>query len=310
MGQIETLLSLFLVVLVGFLAGRFKLINSSAAKIFMRFVFYIAIPIAVFLDFSTSDKGQLSSYPKFIIVNTAILLILCLFLFLVMRYFKVNRQSAGSVLFTSLDGNVMYFGLPILLSIYSKEHFTLGVIHSIVAVTILEVFGFFLLNVMKQNKKFNLLSEVVALFKNPIVIGGLAGLIFLLIGVNLEDIHPSVNTAFTTLSKTTTGLALFALGLYLSQNIRIKNAKFVLLASVNKLLLLPLIVYFVVFYLIKLDPIAAQTSVVQAAMPSAVFCLSVAEIYDLDREQTSSTIMISSMLFLLTSALILALPNM
>jgi len=310
MGQIETLLSLFLVVFIGFLAGRLKLIDSSAAKIFMRFVFYIAIPIAVFLDFSTSDKELLASYPKFIIVNTAILVGLCLLLFLVLRYFRVNRQSSGSILFTSLDGNVMYFGLPILLSVYSKEHFTLGVVHSIVAVTILEVFGFFLLNVMKHNKKFNILGEIVALFKNPIVIGGIAGLILLLLGVNLEEIHPSINNSFVTLSKTTTGLALFTLGLYLSQNIRVKNLKFVLFASANKLILLPLIVYFIVFYLIKLDPVAAQTSVVQAAMPSAVFTLAVSEMYDLDREQTSSTIMVSSILFLLTSALILALPKM
>jgi predicted permease len=51
---------------------------------------------------------------------------------------------------------------------------------------------------------------------------------------------------------------------------------------------------------IKLDRVAAETSVILATMPSAVFTIIASDVYNYDKNQTSNTVMLSSVLFIAT----------
>ncbi len=66
-------------------------------------------------------------------------------------------------------------------------------------------------------------------------------------------------------------------------------------------MIVPGVVLFFVTQIFKLSDIAAETSIAIACMPSAVFSLVVADMYDLDKKLTTAIVVLSSIIFLVTS---------
>ena len=297
MSQLPVLISLFLVIFVGFLAYRFKVFSQETAQHFNKFVFYFSVPAIIFLSIIDLDKSRLVTYPKFLLIN-----VFALFLFFIVIYFalkitKLSREARGSILYTSLGANIVYFGYPILLSVFPKEHFSLGVIYSIAAITIGDLTCLFLLEIDKNNNSFNLKKNLIEYAKNPIVISSLLGFIALLLNIHLPKF---LSSSLEILGKPTTALGLFSIGIYFGRHLDYKKINLSFIPAFIKLIIFPLVVYFLTFKLFKLDLVAAQTSVVMATMPTAIFSIVVADIYDLDKTLTSNTVILTSVLFMLT----------
>lgn len=297
MNQLPVLISLFLVIFVGFLAYRFKIFSRETAQHFNKFVFYFSVPAIIFLSIADIDKSRLVIYPKFLLINTFALCLFFIVVYFLLKLTKLSREVRGSILYTSLGANVIFFGYPILLSLFPKEHFSLGVIYSIAAITIGDLTGLFLLGIDKNNNSFNLKKNLIEYAKNPIVISSFLGFTALLLNISLPKF---LSSSLEILGKPTTALGLFSIGIYFGHHLNFKKINLSFIPTSIKLIIFPLIVYLLVFKLFKLEMAAAQTSVVMATMPSAIFSIVVADIYNLDKTLTSNTVILSSILFILT----------
>lgn len=299
MNQIVVLFSLFLVIFFGFLSYKFKIFSEIAAQNFNKFIFYFAAPSIIFSSLVSIDRAKLASYPSFVFINILALCIFTLIVFLIFKTSNIKREIRGSFLYTSISGNLVYFAYPILLSLFPKEQFNLGVVYSIAAVTMSDMGIFFLLGMDKHGDGFSLKKNLIEFAKNPIVISSLLGFIFLFLNISLPKL---LNESLDILGKPTATLGLFSMGIYFAHNFSLKKISLSFIPSIIKLLIFPLIVYILVFKIFRLDLASAQTSVVMASMPSAVFSIVVADVYDLDKTLTSNTVILSSILFLFTSA--------
>ncbi len=298
MEQLSVLASLFLIVIVGFVVGRLKLLGEESVKTFNTFLFYIAIPSVVFISLIGTNKEELSLYPKFIIVNIAISIISYLLIYVFLRVFVESHKSRGGILFSSVSGNVVFFGFPILLNVFGQEHLNLGIIYSVMVFAVVDLVGFLLIS-LDSEKKLDFLAEVREFLKNPIVIATFLGLIFLLFEIPVPGL---IFDTLDNLSKGITAMGLVTLGIFVSYNIDFREIRLSLLTSSLKLLFIPVFTYLVVFHLISLEQNLAEVSVIQSSMPVAVFSLTVADIYGLNKRLVSNGIIVSSILFLLTSA--------
>jgi predicted permease len=298
MNQFLILLSLFLVVFAGYFSYKISLFQQEAVKYLNRFVFYISAPAVIFSSIATLDKSKLSSYPFFLLVNIFSLCMLFLLIFFLSKLTKAPREIRGSILYTAGASNVVFFGFPILLALFPKEHFALGVIYLIAAITIGDLTALFLLGIDKHNGPFNLKKNLTEFMKNPIVISSILGFIVLLFDIPISD---SINSSLEILGKPIITLGLFSMGIYFGHHLNFKKIGLSLIPSAISLLIFPFMVYLLTFYFLKLDIAAAQTSVVMASMPSAAFSIVVADIYDLDKTLTSNTVLLSSLLCLFTS---------
>ena len=300
------LLSLFLIILVGAGARKFNLLPEEASKYFNKFIFYISVPAVVFLSIATLDIGELSSFLPFILANITVVFTGYILAYLILRYFNISTNKKGVLVYSGNAGNVIYFGFPLLLSIYGTEHFNLGVMYATVVITIGDLMGFYLLGINKGGEKLKIKDIARDFLGNPVVRATIAGVFVAIINISLPKF---LSDSLETLSKTTTGLALFSLGIYLYGKLNFDDFKYALVTSFFKLLLLPLITYIMVYFLFKMTGPAAETSVIMASMPTAVFSLIVADAYGLDKSLTSNAIVLSSILFLLTSGLWICILN-
>ena len=298
MNQIMVLASLFLVILFGFLAYKFKIMSDQAAQSFNKLIFYFCAPAIIFSSLVSIDRGQLSSYPLFILINVSVLWSFSIVGFQILRLLDIKREIRGSLLYTSISGNLVYFAYPILLFLFPKEHFSLGVVYSVIGTALGGLATLFLLGLDKHSKIFDLKKNLSEFARNPIVISSVFGFLFLFFNIPLPKL---LTDALDILGKPTATLGLFSMGIYFAHNFGFKKINLSLIPSLIKLVVLPLVVYLLVFKIIRLDLAAAQTSVIMAAMPSAVFSIVVSDVYDLDKTLTSNTVILSSILFLFTS---------
>lgn len=297
MAATEILLSLFLVAVVGFFAGRFGLFDVEARKTFSKFVFYIASSSVILVALAALTPDDLQKLPKFVAVNSAIYMLLFALFYLILRWLKVGYKVGGAIFYTGLTANCLFLGLPFVQALYGSEGVLYVFSFLAIPLSFADLAGFYGLSKWRH-KEASLADVLKDFLRNPIVLATLAGAVFLLLGIHL---WAPLDKAFNLLGSGATGVALFSIGLFLStiswRHFRIGAA---VLVSVIKLVIVPLLAW-LIGMAFGLTDVALAVTVLMAAMPSAIFCMVVASEYHLDERVTADGILLSSILFLATS---------
>jgi predicted permease len=311
MQQIILILPLLWICLAGVFFTKLKLIPKDAYLYLNRYVIYVATPALTISSLLETDVNNLSKYPIFSLVNAVAFVIFSLVLFLILNQSRIKYETLGSIFYTSMSGNVIYFGYPIILSLLGKEHFAFAVIWIATTLQISDTVIALILTI-KKGGSVSISKIIKNIFTNPLIVSTLIGFALFFIYISLPKTLPdwmmqiqlySVNPIMSMLSKiasTNATIALFSLGVYLSSHFKINTFKYSIIASFIKLMLLPAFIFFIVFFVFKLDRVAAETSVILATMPSAVFTIIASDVYNYDKNQTSNTVMLTSVLFIAT----------
>ncbi len=290
------LISLLLVIAAGFGAGKLSIFDAGARKTLSKFVFYIATSALIISSLSGLSSSDLSKLPDFALVNCVIYITLFGIVYGLLRLLKVPYKLGGSIMYAGTTANIVYLGIPVMKSMFGAE----GVLFTIALLTIpsiiIDILDFYFLSRWRHGKASmkKVLKEFIT---NPIIISSIVGFALLAIGINLPA---PIVSSLDFLGAGATGIALFAMGLFLSESslkgIRIKPT---LVTSFIKLSVAPGIAYGV-GTLLGLEGVALSATVILASMPSAIFCMVVATEYELDERVTADTILLSSILFLVT----------
>lgn len=292
------LLSLFFVMGVGFVCGKTKFLDETAYKALTKFVFYIATSALIIQAVSSINLGDFHKFPRFILANCVILSVAYFLVYAALRLSKVDYKTGASILFAGNVSNSVYLGLPLIRVLYGQEGIIYAVAFLAIPLTLADVIGFYLLSKWRLGKT-SVISVLKDFFKNPIVISTAVGLALLLLGIKLPFF---ITAGLDHLGVTATGVALFATGLFLSVFVTKRfSLGTALTTSAVKLLLMPAIALLIGKYLFGLSGVPLFVTVMIAAMPSAIFSLIVATECKFDERKTADAILLSSVLFLLTS---------
>ena len=305
--SITVVFPLIAIMLSGYLAGRFKLLPDNASKVISRFVFVIAMPAFIFISLAKIPVGDIFNWQYLAVLGGGMLAIFLLGL-CVAKYAFTDSLTAHSLhALTSMFSSTAYIGLPLILIVYGEAGLAPGIIGAVITGAVFMPLAIVLAEVDRGRRgRKVVIASATAVMRSPLLIATLAGLLTSTSGI---QVAAPVTAFCELLGAAFIPCALFAAGLFISQcSVKGEVKEISWLVSV-KLLLHPLITWWLAFYVFELEGILPMIAVLQAALPSGVPVFVLAQHYETFVSQSSAVIVVSTIISMLTLPVVFILLN-
>lgn len=304
---IDISLPVFGIMLVGYLAGKTGLVQHLGASSLNGYVYYVALPALFAKATATSPLAELFKYDYLMVVAggyvfTAIIAWVLGRIFFVKRIGEVALHVGNGIF-----ANTGYMGIPLILIAYGERAtpFAIsGVLFNAIGVfaVILAILEYDKAKLQEPDLWKIVKTVAKAIIKNPLVLSAAFGLMLAGFQVNL----PIAGLRFLDLLGQSAGpCALFAMGLFISNQKFKGNLLEITWVSGFKLLIHPLITWLLARYVFKLDLFEEAIAVTLAALPTGALMFLLADIYDLYRQRGAAVIVLSTLLAVISVSLVL-----
>lgn len=259
---ISQMIILFLMILVGFIAGRAKVFTEESNKVMSRVVIYVANPALIL---NTVTSGQIvgtkmhTVYIILVGVGYFLLMPLIVKLFVIcIPCFRVEKNIYQAMLvFTNLG----FMGIPVINAVYGPSAvFYIGIL--IIPFNLL-VYTYGVILISGGTIKDVEMKKVI----NPVSVASVITLIIYFCNIKT---HAIMNETISMLGSITTPLAMVTIGSNLAL-ISLKEVFFdwkMYFFGVIKMLVLPVIIFFIFSIFIK-DEMLLGVLIITTAMPTA-----------------------------------------
>ena len=299
---IEIILPLALVAGLGYLLTSLKWLSKPEIDAISKLTFTLLIPLFLFTKMSKADLHSNVDIDYFIAFYLPLLL--SFFIALSLRFTvgpQSNARLADASVFAlgSSYSNTVIVGIPIVIAIVNEQ--ALGLVFLIITFHSALLFTLTSLLAVKATTVNNNTTLVSKLAKqtllNPLVASISLGLV-----ANLLEFHLplSIENAVNYLGTPAIGLALFLLGSSLTFY-RIKEQTVLIgLATLLKLVLLPLLILITSHYLLALPNHVTTTLVIISACPTGVNAYLIAKLQQCQQAVVAGSIVATTLTSLLT----------
>lgn len=287
----------------GFIVRRMGKISEEHISSLSAVLIYICTPfleISAFmrLEYSPRLLGEMGLY---FIISLLLQALFILFMFFVLGRVHHGLTTRERLLgLASALGNVGFFGIPIMLSVFSG--YPEAACFSSVNMLTLNILGF-TVGIFGITGKREFLSLRQALI-NPNMLGIVIALPIYIFGI--ADIMPQpLVGAINSIAAMATPICMMILGVRVASMKlgRLLTQPKIYLFALIKLLGFPMFC-FCLLYFLPLSTIVKSTAVILAGMPCAAILQNFAEMYDGDAELAANLITVSTLLSVLTIPLL------
>ncbi|MBP1950204.1 AEC family transporter [Virgibacillus litoralis] len=315
----QVVIPIFAIILCGFLAGRLSLLPIHGTSSLNYFVYYFALPALLFFSLSTAPIEQITN-TNFIIINLVITLICFAVTVAIFKFiFKKKFPEVTMYGMITTYGNTGFLGIPLLIAAFGQEAAIPAAIATFIydlTVITLIIVSFEAAKAMntKNGKKVKIVpmfgSIVKPILLNPINASLALGIIVAFLKIPLPE---SVYVFTEVLGPAAGPTALFALGLGLSgersvlKNKEYNASEFITLLSL-KLIFLPLLAIFFVYFVFPIDDdLWATTIIILSALPTGAIVYVFAEKYNTLVKQVPLYILATTLVSIITISIFLVL---
>ncbi|WP_413736714.1 AEC family transporter [Sodalis sp. RH21] len=310
---IHALAPIFVIMLLGFYAGKAKMVVNSNVSLLNVFVMDFALPAALFsATVQTPWQGILSQSPLILLLVLSMWIAYAALYLVCVKIFKKSPQDAAVLTLTVALPNYAALGLPILGSVLGDNSSTsLSVAVSIACGSVLMTpFCLLILEREKarasgENHASALMLLPVLMWRSvtkPIVWGPLLGVLLSAIGLKMPEI---VLASIKPLGLSATASALFLTGVILSAR-KLKINAPVLVSCITKNLIQPFITWGLLVAFGITGPLAV-TAVLMVALSAGFFGIVFGNRFGVQSPDAEATLLISSILCILTLPLFISL---
>lgn len=299
-------LPFFLVIGVGYGAGRSGFFSEQATAYLTKFVFYFALSAMLFRFSANLSLSEIFDW-RFVIAYLWGTGFVYALVTLVAFLRKLSAEEAAFEAQCGVIGNVGFLGVPMLVLLLGPE--AIGPVMLVLAVDLI-VFGSLIVIIVTGTRdgrmSLGILRTVgLGLVKNPMIVSIILGLAWSASGLQIPTV---MNDFLSLLGGAATPGALFAIGASLAS----KSAERPFVAgwlSVNKLILHPLFVAFSALFLFPVDPYPAAVMIAAASLPVAGNVYILAQHYGVAPQRVSASILISTAVAVVTVSLVIGWVN-
>ena len=306
---IKDILPIFVIMALGYAAGKRGVFTAANAQIFNKLVLTYALPAALFVSIVKADRTMLFDDGKLLIISLVILVGLFLLSYLsTYKFFKHTKSEAAVSALITGSPTIGFLGFAVLEPIYGSTAAT-GLVVAIVSIVVNAVsipIGMALLNAGQAAsatatadgaapKKGN---PVLDALKAPVCWAPILAVILVLCGIKFPAI---LDPNFELIAKANSGVAVFAAGLTLS-GMKFQLDKEVIYNTCFKLLLMPAVLL-IVGLIFKMDPTKLQMMVLAGALPPAFSGIIIGSRYQQYVRTGTSTLAFSIFMFVITAPL-------
>lgn len=305
---INVALPVFAIILVGWLAARAKLLGREASAALNQFVYWFALPPVLFLGVARAPLADIFNGP-FLGAFMGGLAITYVAGFATGWLFTGRRPRECSMQALNASfSNTGYMGIPLFLTLVGSQHLAPVIIATVIMSAVMVAVAIIMLETLGTQARA--LPAVLtgigrALLTNPLVMSSALGLAAALLHIPI----PSPIGRFGDLMGASAGpCALFAIGLFLAGQRLSEGLLESLWISLLKLILQPLVTWVLLETLFPVDPYWRASALVLAALPTGALTFVMAQRYDTYVGETSSAILVSTLLSVITlSGILIAL---
>lgn len=312
---IHALAPIFIIMLLGFWAGKAGMVDNKNVSLLNIFVMDFALPAALFsATVQTPWAGIVAQSPLIVVLTGAMWITYAAIYFLATGVFKKSPQDAAVLTLTVALPNYAALGLPILGSVLGEGSATsLSVAVSIACGSVLMTpFCLLILEREKalaagENSGSTLAMLPVLMWrslKKPIVLGPLLGVVLSAIGIKIPDL---LLASIKPLGLSATAAALFLTGVILSAR-RLKLNAMVGIATVTKLLIQPFIAWGIVLAF-GLHGAVAITAILMIALSAGFFGVVFGNRFGVQSPDAEAVLLLSSVLCILSLPLFITLTS-
>lgn len=290
---------IFLLIILGYFLTRVKLWDGHFLKIANEVCFKCLLPVLLFYNVATANIFEVFNL-KLIVYVCICACLLCGILFFIVPLFVKDPKRRGVMIQGTFRSNFLLFGVPLGLSIGGAEGAVLAAVIASFYVPVINMLSVISLYAFSESESKSLKSAVLGIIKNPLIIGGVSGLIFSvirnMIGFELPVI---LDTTLSNIKSAATPIAFMVLGGDLKFGNMLKNVKFSSLSVLGKVVLIPAIML-TISALLGFDKLEMAILIAVFATPNAVSSYAMARNYEADYELAGEIITLGTILSILT----------
>lgn len=299
---LEKVAVLFLLIVIGFVAGRANLISEKGQKDITQLVLYITMPATIFSAMQLEMNAERLN-TSFVILGIMVFCYTIMFasgLFVSKQLKGLNLGQKDIFMTALLLSNTSFMGYPIIASLLGPEALFYAVVGAGFVFEIVSwSLGVYLISRNgTEDADFNLKQVIFS----PGILSIIVGLIFFGFQLNVPEPFQSV---ISTMSPATSPLAMIVIGLMLSRS-NIKEAfqsKYLYLASAFKLFIIPFVITMILKFAGFSGP-ALVIPVIMISMPTASYVAMFSANYGNDAKFASQIVFLSSLFSMISIPII------
>ena len=291
---LSVVLPLFVVMSIGYLSRKIKLIDDSGVGVVNRLVFWVFLPAILFVSVYETDLKEVFNIPLilFSVLGTTVVFVGS---FILVPKLEKKRDRCGVVIQGLIRGNEVYFGFPIVVSLIGAQY--LGLMSIVVAFAVIFYNGYsiFALEYFKGDTvdKKEIFKNLIT---NPFILATFFAVAMNLVGIVIPDV---LMTGIRSLASVATPLALFLLGASFNFTSTKGYLNEVIWTTIFRLIIIPGIVI-ALSILMGFSSAEVVILFVTFGVPTAVASYSMARQLNADYELASQIVVYTSSFAILT----------
>ncbi len=305
---VMALVPVFFVLLLGYAAGKFRIVDNHQVDGLNALVMDFALPASLFAATASASRSQMiGQAPLFLAFGLTMLLLYVAWYFAVRAFSSVSRPDASLQALTIGFPNLAGVGLPIVASVLGSAGavpIAVALAAGSILVSPLTLIIVEMSNAREHGAELSatqILTAIRRALTKPVVVAPALGILLSVSGLELDAL---AHACLSLIGNAAAGVALFLTGLILSaQSFRLDWK--VVAATAASDIIRPLSAVAVV-YCFPIAPEAAKTAILLAALPSGFFGILFAVNYRLDSATVGSMVTASTGFSIVTMAIAIA----
>ncbi len=297
MEVINSVLILFIMIIVGYIVRKLGIVSSEFSHSLSRYITNVALPAFIIVSMRFNfDSKVLKNSMILIIMSFVIYAVLIASSYLMVKLRGIKGDKRAIHQFAVVFSNVGFMGYPVLNAFLGKEGMFYGAIFNLSFQIILWTFGVYLF-ARGDGYKF----ELKKVF-NPAFCAIIIGYTLFMFSIELFDL---LEKTISMLGAPTSSLSMIAIGMMVSEA-KISSVfkdKKIILTSLIRVIAIPLLI-FLVLKLLGFESYLIEVPVIIVAMPVAANGAIVASAYDGDYVNMSKLVVASTLMSVFTIPLL------
>lgn len=289
----------FLLIMLGYALTRLNLWDEHFLKIANEVCFKCLLPVLLFHNVASANIFEVFN-GKLILFVCICACVMCGILFVVVPIFVKDRRRCGVLIQGTFRSNFLLFGVPLGFSIGGAAGSVLAAVVASFYVPVINLLSVISLYAFSDAENKNIKAALLGIVKNPLIIGGVSGLVFSLIRNLIGfEIPTMIDTTLANIKSAATPLAFLILGGDLKFENMLRNLKFSVPSVLGKIVFLPAIML-PVSALLGFDCLEMAILVAVFATPNAVSSYAMARNYEADHELAGEIITLGTLFSIVT----------
>jgi len=308
---ISQIFILAVVVLIGALAAKFRVLTPESKDMLSKVIFNISLPLMLFTNFLKIGATPRLIANSLTVLSVAgfIILFLLLFGWISTRIFKIKAREAAVFKAHSMFGNTIFLGFPLITALYGAEGLLYATMFQLVSNILMWTVG---VVVLSHGNGVSWKKSILRVL-NPNTIATLIGLVFFLFSIKLPEI---LIKPMAELGSANTWLSMLYIGAMLVfANVGdLLKTKSIYILSFNRLIMAPAIlisIFYIFSAIAGLEPDKLVTSVIilEASMPCMSTVVIMAKEFGADDHLAVGNVFASTILSIITLPVVLMAVN-